>query len=83
MKHKSDKISETLTLTKKIMKNPKKEKLMWKIMNKLKKEKLIRKIMKNSKKEKIMLKSMKILQGLGVGPGSATERWPSRKIARK
>ena len=24
-----------------------------------------------------------ILQGLGVGPGSATERWPSRKIARK
>ena len=25
----------------------------------------------------------KILQGLGVGPGSATERWPSRKIAQK
>ena len=25
----------------------------------------------------------RILQGLGVGPGSATERWPSRKIARK
>ena len=24
-----------------------------------------------------------ILQGLGVGPGSATERWPSPKIARK
>ena len=24
-----------------------------------------------------------ILQGLGVGPGCATERWPSRKIARK
>ena len=26
---------------------------------------------------------MKILQGLWVGPGSATERWPSRKIAWK
>ena len=25
----------------------------------------------------------RILQRLGVGPGSATERWPSRKIARK
>ena len=25
----------------------------------------------------------RILQGLGVGPGSATERWPSQKIARK
>ena len=25
----------------------------------------------------------RILQGLGVGPGSATERWPSRKIGRK
>ena len=24
-----------------------------------------------------------ILQGLGVGPGSVTERWPSRKNARK
>ena len=28
-------------------------------------------------------KEEEILQGLGVGPGSATERWPSRKIARK
>ena len=26
---------------------------------------------------------MVILQGLGVGPGSATERWPCRKNARK
>ena len=25
----------------------------------------------------------KILQGLGVGPGSVTERWPFRKNARK
>ena len=28
-------------------------------------------------------KTEKILQGLGVGPGSATERWPCGKIARK
>ena len=28
-------------------------------------------------------KQLFILQGLGVGPGSATERWPSTKIARK
>ena len=29
------------------------------------------------------MKTFQILQGLGVGPGSATERWPSRKIVRK
>ena len=29
------------------------------------------------------IKSVTILQGLGVGPGSATERWPCRKNARK
>ena len=28
-------------------------------------------------------KFLAILQGLGVGPGSATERWPFRKRARK
>ena len=28
-------------------------------------------------------KKESILKGLGVGPGSATERWPCRKIARK
>ena len=28
-------------------------------------------------------KRKRILQGLGVGPGSATERWPCRKNARK
>ena len=30
-----------------------------------------------------MLFRDKILQGLGVGPGSATKRWPYRKIAQK
>ena len=30
-----------------------------------------------------MINYMKILQGLRVGPGSATKRWPSRKNAQK
>ena len=29
------------------------------------------------------MRTYKILQGLGVGPGSATERWPYRKFVRK
>ena len=28
-------------------------------------------------------KETKILQGLGVGPGLATERWPCQKIEQK
>ena len=35
------------------------------------------------KAEKKKKKEEEILQGLGVGPGSVTERWPSQKIARK
>ena len=31
----------------------------------------------------VKVRRKKILQGLGVGPGSVTERWPFRKSVRK